>query len=56
MKDKDPDITISDPDLTNAGYTASGKDRYVKTVIDYSETLFQKAINFGDIDKAQPER
>lgn len=53
MKDKDPEINISEPDLTNAGYTASGKDRYVKTVNDYSQTLFQKAINFGDIDKAQ---
>lgn len=52
MKEKDPEINISEPDLTNAGYTSSGRDRYIKTVIDYSQTLFQKAINFGDIDKA----
>jgi hypothetical protein len=53
MADKIPDINISDSDLNNAGYTISGKDRYIKTVNEYSKVLFEKAINFGEIDKAQ---
>lgn len=53
MVDKNPDISISDQDLTKAGYTISGKDRYVKSVTEYSKVLFEKAVNFGEIDKAQ---
>jgi len=53
MADKIPDINISESDLTAAGYTISGKDRYVKTVNEYSKVLFEKAVNFGEIDKAQ---
>lgn len=53
MADKIPDINISDIDLNNAGYTISGKDRYVKTVKEYSKVLFEKAVNYGEIDKAQ---
>lgn len=53
MADKIPDITISDADLNLAGFTISGKERYVKTVNEYSKVLFEKAVNFGEIDKAQ---
>lgn len=53
MQDKEPFITISDTELNNAGYTISGNDRYKKTVKDYSKTLFDKAVNYGEIDKAQ---
>lgn len=53
MKEKHPDIIIADPDLFNAGYTSSGKERYIKTVNDYAQTLFQKSVIFGDVDKAQ---
>jgi|APLak6261672720_1056091.scaffolds.fasta_scaffold29101_2 hypothetical protein len=53
MADKIPDITVSDADLNLAGFTISGKERYVKTVNEYSKVLFEKAVNFGEIDKAQ---
>ena len=53
MPDKIPDISMTDIDLDNAGYTASGKEHYIKTVEDYSKVLFEKSITYGDIDKAQ---
>jgi len=53
MIDKIPNITISDIDLNNAGFTISGKERYVKTVTEYSKVLFEKSVTFGEIDKAQ---
>ena len=51
--DKIPEIIIKESDLEESGYTASGKERYTKTVKEYSEVLFRKSISFGDIDKAQ---
>lgn len=53
MTEKLPDITISETDLTNAGFTVSGQERYNKTVIEYSKVLFEKSVTFGEIDKAQ---
>jgi hypothetical protein len=53
MVDKEPNITISDAELNTAGFTVSGKDRYTKSVKDYSKTLFDKAVNYAEIDKAQ---
>lgn len=54
MQDKIPDISINGADLDSAGFTSSsGKGQYIKTVEEYSKILFEKSINFGEIDKAQ---
>lgn len=53
MPDTIPIITIPESELVQAGFTSSGKERYQRTITDYSKTLFQKAINYAEIDKAQ---
>lgn len=53
MPNKEPIINIPESELEQAGFTTSGKERYQKTVTDYSKTLFDKAINYAEIDKAQ---
>jgi len=45
-------ITIDETELVNEGFTDSGKERYKKTIQDYSKIVFEKAINYGDIDKS----
>lgn len=45
-------ITIDETNLVNEGYTKSGQDRYKKTIKDYSQIVFEKAITFGEIDKS----
>lgn len=52
MPDIIPDIIVSEPELKNSGFTASGIERYTKTVKEYSKILFEKSINYGEIDKA----
>lgn len=52
MPDIAPPITISQPELTNAGFTNSGSDRYNKSVLEYGKILFDKSVNYGEIDKA----
>jgi uncharacterized membrane protein YjjP (DUF1212 family) len=52
MTDIEPPINISQTELTNAGFTVSGSDRYNKSVKEYGKILFDKAVNYGDIDKA----
>jgi hypothetical protein len=52
MPDREPIINISQGELTSAGYTNSGLDRYNKSVVEYSKLLFDKAVNYGEIDKA----
>jgi hypothetical protein len=52
MDDKEPIISISDKELTDAGFTVSGKDRYKNSLLDYAKTLFFKATSYGEIDKA----
>lgn len=52
MADKEPNINITETELNNSGFTISGKERYIKSVKDYSKVLFDKSINYGDIDKA----
>ena len=47
-----PNIQIPDSTLDNSGFTNSGKDRFKKTINDYNDLLFDKAINYADIDKA----
>lgn len=45
-------ITIDETDLVNEGFTDSGKERYKKTIQDYSNIVFDKAITYGDVDKS----
>jgi len=52
MPDIAPPITISQTELTNAGFTNSGSDRYNKSVLEYGKILFDKSVNYGEIDKA----
>lgn len=52
MPDKIPDIIISTTDLDSAGFTTSGRPQYIKTVEEYRKVLFEKSVNYGDIDKA----
>lgn len=52
MTDKLPDVSISDKDLIDAGFTISGKERYTKTIVEYSKVVFEKAISYSEIDKA----
>jgi hypothetical protein len=47
-----PDIQIPDENLDNSGFTNSGKIRFKKTVEDYNQLLFDKAVNYAEIDKA----
>lgn len=52
MAEKEPEVTISELELNNSGFTISGKERFTKSIKDYSKVLFDKSINYGDIDKA----
>lgn len=52
MADKEPILNISQPELNNAGFTQSGSERYNKSVLEYSKILFDKSVNYGEIDKA----
>ena len=49
---KKPDINISGEELNIAGFTNSGAPRFNETIEGYSRLLFERAIHFGDIDKA----
>lgn len=49
---KKPEIKISGEELNTAGFTNSGAPRFIETVKDYSRLLFERAIHFGDVDKA----
>ena len=51
MQESEPNIQISEAELSRAGYTVSGKERYEKTLKDYSTTLFKKAVSFAEVDK-----
>ncbi len=42
----------TDQDLKTAGFTDSGLNRYKKTVEDYCEEVYSKAVALGDRDKA----
>ena len=42
----------STQELKEAGFTESGKSRYSATLAGYSEALFSKAVNYGEVDKA----
>lgn len=42
----------TDQDLKAAGFTDSGQNRYKKTVDDYCEEIYSKAVALGDRDKA----
>ena len=52
MSDKEPPITISQTELTTAGFTNSGSDRYQKSVLEYGKILFDKSVNYAEIDRA----
>ncbi|MEX1199500.1 MAG: hypothetical protein WEB02_01805 [Methylophaga sp.] len=39
-------------DLDQAGYTTSGIARYEQTVEEYADTLHNKALKFGELNKA----
>jgi len=49
---KKPEIKISNEELGIAGFTNSGVPRFNETVKGYSGLLFERAIHFGDVDKA----
>lgn len=42
----------TDQELQQAGFTNSGAKRYRETVLLYSTTLYDKAISYGQADKA----
>ena len=52
MPDPIPPVSISQQELDSAGFTASGRERYQKGVKDYAKILFEKSINYGEIDRA----
>ena len=43
---------MTEKELTDAGYTESGRKRYAQTLADYVSTLHQKALGFATADKA----
>jgi hypothetical protein len=43
---------MNENDLTSAGYTDSGRKRYLQTVESYTTTLHEKALKFAEADKA----
>lgn len=47
-----PNIQIPEDSLDNSGFTNSGKIRFKKTIEDYNQLLFDKAVNYAEIDKA----
>ena len=51
MGNTDSNIIIPEVELNTEGFTPSGKIHYYKTLKDYSQTLFDKAISYAD--KAQ---
>lgn len=52
LKDKVPEISILEEELDSSGFTKSGKERYIKTIEDYNNILYNKSIKFGESDKA----
>ncbi len=42
----------TDQELSQAGFTPSGLQRYQRTTSEYSEELYSRAIKLGDYDKA----
>jgi hypothetical protein len=47
-----PQITIDQKSLTEAGFTKSGADHYTNAVTEYAKTLYDKSITYADVDKA----
>jgi len=39
--------------LEEAGFTESGRSRYLKTVQDYSDEVFNRSVKYGELDKDQ---
>jgi len=46
-----PDISVTEDKLTQAGFTATGVQRFKQTVEAYSQRLFTKSILYGDTEK-----
>ena len=42
----------TEKELKDAGFTESGTTRYRQSTTEYCDTLFQKAVTFGEADKA----
>jgi len=50
--DTPPTLCINPDDLNSDGFTASGEARYKETIQDYSNTVYRKSVNYGELDKA----
>jgi hypothetical protein len=46
-----PEIEVKIEKLINAGFTATGVQRYQQTIDAYSQKLFSKSILYGDTEK-----
>ena len=42
----------TEQELQDAGFTPGGRKRYLATVEAYSQSLFEKAVTYGKVDKA----
>lgn len=47
-----PNLLLDPDNLENDGFTASGEARFKETIQDYSNTVYKKSVNYGELDKA----
>lgn len=47
------DVEVSEEQLRYVGFTNSGAPQFIRTVKDYAWILYQRAIRFGELDKAR---
>ena len=50
--DTAPNLSLDPDDLNGDGFTASGEARFKETIQDYSNTVYRKSVNYGELDKA----
>ena len=47
-----PNLSLDPDNLESEGFTASGQARFKETIQDYSNTVYRKSVNYGELDKA----
>lgn len=47
-----PNLSLDPDNLNSDGFTASGEARFKDTIKDYSDTVYKKSVNYGELDKA----